>query len=308
MKRLTLNTLLATAAATTCLLAVTDQQANAFGIGWNYTKDSFTDSTAYDLVTRQSQVGGTSFEIYGLAFRQDGDKITVALNANLDIRGWNDSQNGNIAKQVGGVNNGLRNIGYGDLIFNFSGKAKFSDAKSSELFGIHFGQGNDSGVTTAGLYKDITVESVTTKNSGWGSFTSYNDYVKNHGGVAGLGDVAANSSYFDQSTGAPNSIKSGTLVTNSNFQMLNASALGALGLNFNQGLGSNSLGSQTFGFSFNKTKDMTGNFMASLFAECGNDGIVAKGEMVPEPTTMLGTALAGFGFISARLRRRRQAA
>ncbi|NTW21671.1 MAG: PEP-CTERM sorting domain-containing protein [Nostocales cyanobacterium W4_Combined_metabat2_030] len=304
IKRLPLKTLLGTAAVTLCLISASGDKANAFGVAlgnqWQYAADSFTDSTLY------SQVGGTAFEIYGMAMRQDGNKISVAINANLGLTGWNDANNTNIQKQVGGVNNGLRNIGWGDLIFNFSGKDKFSDAKSNQLFGVHFGLGNDSGVTVAGLYQNITVQSVTAQNSGWGNFTNYNNYVKNQGGVASLGDLAANTSYFNQSGRAPNSIASGTKVANDNFTRLDASALSALGLNFQQGLkaGSTPIGNQTIGFSFNKTEGMNGNFIASLFAECGNDGIVAKGESVPEPTTIMGTIMAGFGFVSARMRKR----
>lgn len=326
MKRQTINTLFATAAATLCLISATGQEAKAFGIGkWNYVRDSFTDSTAFassdktSSLYRTTAVGGTDFELYGIAISQVGNTIIVGINANLGRGGWTTTDD-RIAKNTVGANKGIRNVGWGDLIFNFSGKATFAEATASDLFGVRFAVGSDSTLTADGLYKNITTTSVTSKNSGWSSFNNYNNYVTTHLGTqtlkggnkntASLGDLAANSSYFNQGTAAPTTIASGVKVTNDHFTALDEAALIARGLNFAQGLGTGStpIGSQTFGFSFTRTEEMKGNFMAHLFAECANDGIAIEGEMVPEPTTMLGTAIAGFGFISAKLRKRRQAA
>ncbi|MEX0269713.1 PEP-CTERM sorting domain-containing protein, partial [Leptolyngbyaceae cyanobacterium UHCC 1019] len=46
------------------------------------------------------------------------------------------------------------------------------------------------------------------------------------------------------------------------------------------------------------------NFIATLFAECGNDGMAIESAAVPEPTTMAGLALAGSGLTLLRRRRR----
>ena len=324
LKRLPLTTILGTAAATVCVISLTSQNASAFGVSlgkWSYVRDSFTDSTGFASSDPRSSlytttaVGGTDFEIYGMAMRQDGNTISVALNANLGVGGWTTSDT-RVAKNTVGSNAGIRNIGWGELIFNFSGKSKLSEATPNQLFGIKFGQGNDSGLQ-AGLYSNITLKSVTSQNSGWGKMSDYNNFVDNHIGTttgknsSSLGELASNSSYFDQSKAAPTSIATGTKVANDNFKMLDANALTLLGLNFGQGLnaGSSKIGSQTFGFSFTKTEAMKGNFIASLFEECGNDGIAADGsiEAVPEPTTIMGTILGGVGLLTAKRKRNKMA-
>lgn len=325
MKRQTLNTLFASA-ATLCLIAATSQEAKAFTLGkWTYARDSFTDSTAFASSNKNSPlynttaVGGTAFEIYGIAFSQVGNTVFIAINANMGREGWTTTDD-RVPKNTVGANKGIRNIGWGDLIFNFSGKPTFAEANPNQLFGVRFAYGSDSKLTVDGLYKNITTTSVTNINSGWSSFKSYNDYVSTHLGTQkltggnkntpSLGHLAANSPYFDQTKAAPTTIASGVKVANDNFTLLDEAALIAQGLNFTEGLkaGSTPIGSHTFGFSFTRTEEMKGNFIAHLFAECANDGVAIEGEMVPEPMTILGTTLAGFGLLGAKLRKRRQAA
>ena len=116
-----------------------------------------------------------------------------------------------------------------------------------------------------------------------------------------MGDLAATDSYFEQTGNWTilNSIAAGTKVAEINF--LTPANLSALGLNFAQ---FNAVGSQTIGFSFNKSSMPSGNYIANFFAECANDAIAIKGsfekgsaEPVPEPSTWFGT-LVGLSFLA----------
>jgi hypothetical protein len=74
-------------------------------------------------------------------------------------------------------------------------------------------------------------------------------------------------------------------------------------------------GQYTFGFSIDKSKLQTGNFVASLFAECGNDGVVINGKIlgdtgirsVPESSPLAGLAVIGMVGGALALRKRQQA-
>jgi hypothetical protein len=84
-------------------------------------------------------------------------------------------------------------------------------------------------------------------------------------------------------------------------QLLNLTQLATDGLNFAAFPGV--VGSQTFGFSFEKPPDFgEGAFIANIFAECVNDGLAiashtqTSNQAVPEPATLLGFILASSGF------------
>jgi hypothetical protein len=262
-------------------------QAQAFDFGgagktWDYAIGSQTNGS-----------GGSVYQYQGIAVRQTNDKIFVAVNANM------------------GMNGSDAGITYGDLMFNFSGKSLNEASAAGQLFGVRFAQTNsESGAATTGLYSNVTAKSVTHLNQGWGSMASYNSWANGGGSQDGnsYGDLRADSSYFAQDSAALNSINTGTRV--GNITMLNAADLLAQGLNFSGAAGSVnaafSQGSNTFGFSFDKTAGFSGNFIASLFAECGNDGLVISSEATPEPTTMAGMALAGAGMSFFKRRQKKQ--
>lgn len=91
---------------------------------------------------------------------------------------------------------------------------------------------------------------------------------------------------------------------------LTAQEAAAEGLNFNHfyGTSSNPTGTQTITFKFDRAMidNVYGNFVASIFQECGNDGVAVKGhtKKVPEPSSLLGlTVLGGLLAVSRRLRR-----
>jgi len=260
------------------IFALQQQKATAATLsnGWNYAIDSFNDGVT------GTQIGG-EFEFYGIAIKETSDTAFIAINSNLSLAGYADplAQRGN--------------INYGDLFFNFSGQ-NFNTANAhGSLFGIRFAAGNDSGVATTGVYTDVTAKNVTKTNSGFTNLNQYNTLVAAQGGTPSMGDLAATDPYFEQTGNwtVLNSIATGTKVGEINF--LTPATLSALGLNFTQ---FNAVGSQTIGFSFNKSSMPSGNYIANFFAECANDAIAIQGsfEAVPEPSTWLGT-LVGLSFL-----------
>jgi hypothetical protein len=247
------------------------------GTGWMYTRDSINDGTGKSPESSSTQVGNTYFEIYGIAVKMDNDTVTVAINSRLP---------------AGGVQYPNAVIAFGDVIFDFDGKK----------YGIRFDSSNDSldgSPAAVGLYEVTELKSVTKANHGHRNFTSYDKAVTRKGGAPSLGDMPnLNNGYFGNRDKMPTSIESGVKVTGDGFEMLDAAQLAAKGLDFATNLGipasaydpnnpynssnqkpANELGEYTVGFSFKRQADMTGEFKAFIFTECGNDGIV----MVNEP-------------------------
>ncbi|MEG4035505.1 PEP-CTERM sorting domain-containing protein [Microcoleus sp. S36b_A4] len=150
------------------------------------------------------------------------------------------------------------------------------------------------------VYSNVTAKNVTQTNSGFSNLNQFNTVVASQGGTPSMGDLAATDPYFLQTGNSTilNSIATGTKVGEIIF--LTPATLSALGLDFAQ---FNAVGSQTIGFSFNKSSMPSGNYIANFFAECANDAIAIKGsfeqgsaEPVPEPSTIFGT-LTGFGIL-----------
>ncbi|MBE9093343.1 XDD3 family exosortase-dependent surface protein [Tychonema sp. LEGE 07203] len=266
------------------IIALQPQKGTAATLsnGWNYAIDSFNDGVT------GPQIGGGAFEFYGIAVKETSDTAFIAINSNLSLAGYADPL-------------ALRgNINYGDLFFNFSGQNFNTANANGSLFAVRFAEGNDSGVATTGVYSNVTAKSVTQTNSGFSNLNQFNTVVASQGGTPSMGDLAATDPYFEQ-TGdwtVLNSISTGTKVGEINF--LTPATLSALGLNFAQ---FNAVGSQTIGFSFNKSAMPSGSYIANLFAECANDAIAIKSsfeasspEAVPEPSTWFAT-LVGLSFL-----------
>ncbi|MEG4118213.1 PEP-CTERM sorting domain-containing protein [Microcoleus sp. N9_B4] len=261
------------------LFAIQQQKATAATLsnGWNYAIDSFNDGVT------GPQIGGGEFEFYGIAIKETSDTAFIAINSNLSLAGYADplAQRGN--------------INYGDLFFNFSSQNFNTANANGSLFGIRFAEGNDSSVATTGVYSNVTAKNVSQTNSGFSNLNQFNTVVASKGGTPSMGDFSATDPYFEQ-TGdwtVLNSIATGTKVGEINF--LTPATLSVLGLNFAQ---FNAVGSQTIGFSFNKSSMPSGNYIANFFAECANDAIAIQGsfEAVPEPSTWFGT-LVGLSFL-----------
>jgi hypothetical protein len=212
--------------------------------GWMYVTDSVTDAT-----------GLAALEIYGMAIRQQGNTVTVAINANMD-------QNG--ITKFPGIPSSVRNritdghVGFSDLVFDFGGNQ----------YAVHF-SANDSGVTELGLYENVTLKDVAKENAGYDTLNSY----KNSASNPSLGDISFSGNYFDWNGrwNVPMSIVSGDKI--GDITSLTAADLAGMGLDFATGLGTNRLGTNTFGFSFTKAAGMEGDFTAYVFTECRNDGV-----------------------------------
>lgn len=367
----------AVAAVGASLSVVSSAQAATTNGRWNYAIDSFTDSSG-DVTVRNANGtsstfygrGGSDYEIYGMAYRQIGDEIFFAINANAGPEG----------NYYSGAND--KNIGWGDLMLTFG---------NGKQFGVNFATLNDSGTATGGLtdvkesyqewdskkkvfvtktrtvkkdlsglangvYSNITTKDTTAVNAGW---SKYSDFIKGETvtvidpktkkaknvvtqrqNTFGTLDPTKLAS-FSKDRSATTNIATGNLV--GGISRVSEEALKALGLNFGNGLAldaaargiadrkdasleewsaladgkyaanlkqdevnTKNLGSKTFGFSFKKTADMAGDFIASLFFECTNDGIGIDGKVsetkVPEPSTLGAIGLVGL-LAAARKRR-----
>ncbi|NJR38210.1 MAG: PEP-CTERM sorting domain-containing protein [Leptolyngbyaceae cyanobacterium CSU_1_4] len=277
-----LKTLLS-AVAIAGTLAITGQQAQAGTMhnGWNYSIDSFNDGTEGNKIGKKSK-----FEFYGMAFKQTADKVIFAFNSNLAKTGYAS------AHAAGG------NIGYGDLMLDFTGKGNLKTANGG-LQAVHFAP-NDMN-RTVGLYDGVTAKSVSTANSGYYSTDYHTSRVNNVlKGKASYGDMASNTTYFNGKEAALNVINTGTYKGS----VTEVSDFTSLGLDFGH---FKAAGTHTFGFSIDKSLLPKGSFVASLFAECGNDGVVLTGK-IPEPSTLIGLATVGLMVGGSQLRKRRQAA
>ncbi|MEC4984917.1 MAG: XDD3 domain-containing surface protein [Oscillatoria sp. PMC 1068.18] len=276
-------------AATSVLVALgTNQSAEAFT--WKYTADSFEDGVTGGVVGNLADPG---FELFGVAYAQEGDRFYVGINSNLP--------QGGVARS--GVLNGT--IDYGDFFFNFSGKDFDTAMADGDLYGVNFAAGNDSNAPGIGLYSGVTAKSVTLDNSGFATLNSYKNKVANAGKTASLGDIDINGDYFDSSASVRNVIDTYQAFVGE-IDLIND--FSGLGLDFASNIGQ--AGSFTYGFSFDTANLPQGDFIAHLFAECANDGIgisgTIEGESVPEPAAVASLAVVGLGLLSSR-RQRRQA-
>jgi hypothetical protein len=267
-------------------IAVVANPSQAKASPWNYAVAGAGNGT-----------GGDAYDYRGIAIKEEGDQIFVAINGGMDTQGT--SYNGEI-------------INHADLFLNFSGQNFKEASDAGNLFGVHFATaGSQSGVSEVGVYKNVTAKSVTAQNYGWGNTTAWSNAV---GGNNSYGDLKSNDAYFGDQTGSSkilNEINTGTKI--GGLFMMDAQQLLANGLNFAAQTGANgekANAAQTLGFRFTRTADFkAGNFIANLFAECGNDAVAIKSALgnnakTPEPAAMAGMAIVGGMSLLRRLRRR----
>jgi len=269
---------LSTIFGATALTIATVVPAQAFAVPtptWQYAFDRFDDG--YEV---NSFGASSKFEFYGMAVAEDENSIFLALNSNLKLDGYN------YASASGGV------VDWGDVFLNFSGKDYNTAITNGEMFGIHFTDESDSGVSENGLYKVNTAKSVAGANVGYGTLQQHTN-KKNREGVGNVNHAT----YFNATSNLKNVILSGDKIGDIAF--LDQTALTNNGLNF-LAQNAGAIGTQTFGFSFAKANlpaGLSGDLIATIFAECNNDGIgiVAKvdpsvpvPENVPEPASVLG--------------------
>jgi len=277
---------IATAAAL-CLVSVTGQAAEAGTLhkGWNYAIDSFNDGTNTHTVGANSE-----YEFYGMAVQEDADNLYFAFNTNLGLDGATSGSAWD------------KNIGWGDLFLNFSGNDFLTAQANGDLFGINFAENNDSNVGL-GLYSGVTAKSVARANSGYENLNSHQNRVENLGGTASMGDLAQSDPYLKQTGNWTilNSINSGTRIGDVNL----FEDVSELGLDFGH---FGATGDYTFAIGVGKSLLPEGDFIANIFAECGNDGMALAGDIasVPEPTATIGLALLGLTLFGSKRRRLHQ--
>jgi MYXO-CTERM domain-containing protein len=268
----------AVVAGTAIVAAPGQAKADTLFDGWAYTKAGVGNGT-----------GGSVFDYQGLAIKETGDSITVAINSGMDLNGslWSDEI-----------------INHGDLFFNFTGKSFKEASDAGELMAVNFAQlGSQSGAAETGVYTNVTAKNTTRQNYGWHNTNGWKAAVN---GNHSYGDMTSDDAYFaGQQTGKKailNAIGTGTRV--GGIMNLSSAQLSAAGLNFGH---VGAAGSQTLGFSFKKTPGFKlGSFVANLFMECGNDGVAIKSNLTqktPEPAFMTGMAIVG-GLGLLRRRRR----
>ncbi|CAN1209849.1 hypothetical protein TUMEXPCC7403_06465 [Tumidithrix helvetica PCC 7403] len=277
------------------ILSVAPSSVNASTLinGWSYAADSTIDGSDTSGFSSSSR-----FNFYGAGLKQVGSEIWFAVNSNLDLNG---------------VNLSGKQVGYGDLLFDFSPSTSYQ-ANHFE-YGIRFAPNdNNPNSSNNGLYSNVTAQAVALSNQGYSSLSHYASTAKNWtGNDAKIGDLAVNDPYYRDinstvnnptfNSGIPNLINHGNFV--SAIEFLSSSDLDAQGFNKNS-MGFN--GTSTYGFKFTKPQGFQGDFVASLFFECINDSIAIKGNVkpVPVPGLALGVVFAGACGFGQVLRNKRK--
>lgn len=282
-RHLTLGVIAATASLIPFLAAETARAATLSG-DWYYSIDSFNDST------HGNYVGDTIYEIYGMAMKQTADEVIFAVNSHLPIEG--------IYSEYA-----EENVGWGDLLLNFTGQNLDTASATSQLWGIRWANNDDSGATQLGVYNNVSAKSVAIENGLDlldASLQGYNNYVSNNGGTPSIGDLPADDPYFNPDRHIQNVIASGTRVGDVNV----LENIDNLGLNFAQ---FGATGNHTLAFTFDRSLLPDGDFIAHLAPECDNDVIAMIGNIepqpAPEPSTVLPVVGLGLVLGASRLRR-----
>ncbi|WP_017661552.1 XDD3 family exosortase-dependent surface protein [Baaleninema simplex] len=289
----------AIAVGTVATLSALSPAARA-GSLWTYQADSFTDKS-----------GDNSMEVFGMAYRDDGDTVTFALNGNMPLGG--SYQNNSKVKD--------RHINWGDLFINLNPTQTINQSfQTGEVLGIRFDGTNDSGIDgdvysysstpgETGVYMGVTGKSVAGANHGYSSLTDWEKAVRN----PNYGDASLDKNYFGDSN-AKNVINSydrrlGDINLISDTSGLELDWAGNIG-----GQGSN-----TIAFSFDRSllgQEAT-EWIAHAFLECFNDGVGMTGTFaaipdepgdvadVPEPSMLM--ALGLMGLVAVKSRRQQEA-
>ncbi len=258
-------------------------QAGTFYNGWTYSIDAFDDGS-----------GGSAYEITGLAIKETTDSVIFSVAGGAALTG------------IPADGPPDDNIGWADLMLNFSDNNYSTAADDGTLLGIRFAETNDSGVDQVGLYQVDSAIAVYADNNGYGSLKQY--YDAGFGRLDTMGDIATEQAafeYFGETTPIQSSIGSGTYLGGLTF--LTDQEAADEGLNF---ANFDAAAPETHTFKVERSQLPTGNFLASVFLECINDGIALASNRsthhqdVPEPSAVGGMVLVGL-LAARRLGRRK---
>ncbi|MBD2578364.1 XDD3 family exosortase-dependent surface protein [Oscillatoria sp. FACHB-1406] len=280
--------------------AVQPTNAAVFRDGWQYAIDPGYDS--YGSVNGVIKAGGTIYETYGIAIHEDADNnIWVALNTDMPITG-------NPTGPELCLNDGpcfpVENdsIAWGDLFLDFSGTGNFKQAfDTNKLFGVRFAPNNDSRTPDGsrletGVYQVTAGANVAGQNAGFQNLEQNRRFLKDPtlGNIGDLepwmGDLAWDNPYYapytsrgswsDPQTLMPNIIATGNRL--GDVTIRSQAELQTQGFKTDWFF---QTGANIFGFSFKKTAEMAGDFIASLLQECINEGVALIGTVSPPTPT-----------------------
>ena len=208
-----------------CLNDMSMLVTDATSSSWHYSLDSNFDGVAGNAL-------GTSYEIFGMAFREYSEEIWVVINSNMPLSGY----------ASGSATNG--SISYGDLFFDLDGFDFASASTNKTLFAVRFAASNDSSAPSLGVYKNVQAKSVTSINQGFASLSAYKQRVTSLGGTPSFGDLPSNQAYYTSALSL-NEIASGEYV--GPIEFLTDVELAAAGYS-----GASYAGTQTIAFRFKK--------------------------------------------------------
>jgi hypothetical protein len=159
-------------------IAIEVDSSRANESGWQYAFDSNEDGVNNGII------GGSNFEMYGMAILETRNDVYMALNANLPLEGFAHS------------NTNPNRITWGDLFINLSGDDFLTAHENSELFAVRFADINDAAVSETGVFENVQAMSVTATNRGFGSYGQYYNMVLNAGKVPTFGELGQIQSYY----------------------------------------------------------------------------------------------------------------
>ena len=260
--------------STLCSLTVAHAAyGGTFHQGWNYSIDALTDGA-----------GGDGYEIRGLATKETKDHIYISVSGGSSLAG------------VSSLEAEDGNVGWGDILFNFSGND--INTANGSLFGVRFAETNDSGVSQVGVFSNVTAVSVAQSNAGYDHLQQY--YQTGWERPNTMGDLTTVQDAYDymgEIDPMLTSIADGTFW--GDLALLSTQDALVAGVDFEH---FNIVDSDIHTVRFDRNLLPGGEFLATLLMECANDGVALLGRFtaqnqdpqdVPDPSSVVGLMLIG---------------
>lgn len=265
-----------------CLAIAFAPSVNALDIKWQYSMDSFDDSSGL-VPDGGAGVGArTNFEIYGTAVQQIDGQTRFAVQSNLLLGGVSSSD----------ADDGR--IHWGDLIINTVCEA-LNQVNNESLFAIHFESDNESGAPKIGLYGNVELFELASENGNPGrNLAEHSEWVIGKDGNPQVGTLATD--YFDANSHVPTLMKSGTYLGSVKV----TTDTSTWGLDEFGGLGGETIGLIWDSDLIPTKAEQTVCY--HLGPTCNNDIHGGSYDVVPTPTAIL-PVLSGF-FAAAKRKRK----